>query len=832
MLFQDTAPNNRIGIAGPVSLLLILVTLMLLAGERMAWLEAWYYDFLQRQQQTSGSDRIVLVNTNPNIAGGELWEVTQFPKVVEKLNAAGAALIVPVQSPPANSPLPDFKQIKALVELEQRARKTGKVVVADGDISLADQLAGFREQYEHRAAIVSAVKDAGNIVLAISGNGARQSGISSTADGCGAHAVSPENDTTPWVNPARDELNLPDELCKGAVNAGYSEYWPDDDGVVRRSHLLVKSGSQIFPSLALAVAESQKPDKKLIVESANKIKLDDTEITTGPGFASLIRYYKTVTGKQTFDTISAADLMEGKTSADRLHNRIVLLGDLAIGTQLNYETPFGDKIAPAVLLATSLSNLLQKDFLTRPIWLDSAELAILVLVGMLILLTVPAMSRPHAALICLFLVCMLLATEAYLLIAHGVWVQLVTATLFAILSIGAIEAVRNYMARNHQVTVAPRNSADGAQFEDELDLSFSILRQQPATDETKQRLYSIAMTHGKRREFARAERVLMHLASLDADYRDVKEKLKKLSGARSKPGETSPVESTGSPPQAATATRNRRTLGRYQLEEVLGRGAMATVYVGRDPKIGRKVAIKTIALAEEFSDEDLEAAKEQFLREAQSAGRLNHPNIITIYDTGEDQNVAYLAMEYFDGVPMNLHAQANNLLPPNWVLELMARAADALHYAHGQNVVHRDIKPANLMYNAANDAMKITDFGIARLTDTSRTKTGIILGTPSYMSPEQLSASAVTGKSDLYSLGITIYQLLTGTTPFRSDSIPQLMEKILNEKHQPIRNLRGDVPVCVDEMLDIALAKDPEDRYPNGRAMALALRDCCSTFTG
>ncbi|MDJ0928962.1 MAG: serine/threonine-protein kinase, partial [Gammaproteobacteria bacterium] len=146
--------------------------------------------------------------------------------------------------------------------------------------------------------------------------------------------------------------------------------------------------------------------------------------------------------------------------------------------------------------------------------------------------------------------------------------------------------------------------------------------------------------------------------------------------------------------------------------------------------------------------------------------------------------------------------------------------------------VHRDIKPANIMYNAASDELKLTDFGIARLTDTSRTKTGIILGTPSYMSPEQLSGTAVTGQSDLYSLGITLYQMLTGAPPFRADSIPKLMDKIVNEHAPPLAEFRDDLPDCVDGMFERVLAKDPEDRYPNGRAMAMALRDCCKEFPG
>jgi serine/threonine-protein kinase len=170
------------------------------------------------------------------------------------------------------------------------------------------------------------------------------------------------------------------------------------------------------------------------------------------------------------------------------------------------------------------------------------------------------------------------------------------------------------------------------------------------------------------------------------------------------------------------------------------------------------------------------------------------------------------------------------LLPAKWVLELGARAAEALNYAHRQNVVHRDVKPANLMYNAATDTLKLTDFGIARLTDNSRTKTGIILGTPSYMAPEQLTASGVTGQSDLYSLGVTIYQLIAGRAPFQADSIPKLMNKIMHEPHQPLCEIRNDVPACVDMIVNKSMAKNAADRFSNGQAMAMALRDCAKTF--
>jgi serine/threonine-protein kinase len=357
----------------------------------------------------------------------------------------------------------------------------------------------------------------------------------------------------------------------------------------------------------------------------------------------------------------------------------------------------------------------------------------------------------------------------------------------------------------------------------EMDLEFSLLRQQALTNETKEKMYELGCLNMRHKEFARAERIFAHIYELDPGYRDVRARLDELGSARRK---IKPVRKAAQLNEGP----DRRTLGRYEIDRVLGKGAMATVYLGRDPKINRKVAIKTIALAREFDAAQLEDARSQFRREAESAGRLNHPNIIAIYDAGEDDEISYLAMEYFEGDSLVKHVQPGNLLPAKWVLELGARAAEALDYAHRQNVVHRDVKPANLLYHAATDTLKLTDFGIARLTDNSRTKTGVILGTPSYMAPEQLTASGVTGQSDLYSLGVTMYQLIAGRAPFQADSIPKLMDKIMHEQHKPLCELRDDIPPSVDHVINKAMAKNPADRYSNGRAMAMTLRDCVKTF--
>jgi len=268
------------------------------------------------------------------------------------------------------------------------------------------------------------------------------------------------------------------------------------------------------------------------------------------------------------------------------------------------------------------------------------------------------------------------------------------------------------------------------------------------------------------------------------------------------------------------------TLGRYVVEREIGRGAMAIVYLGRDPKINRVVAIKALPLAREFGEDELEEARKRFFREAETAGRLNHPGIVTVYDAGEDHALAFIAMEYLSGVPLSEHASSSKLLPASQVADLLGRVAEALAHAHHQNVVHRDIKPANIMFDAANDGLKITDFGIARLTDSGTTKTGIVLGTPSFMSPEQLEGRTVQGASDLFSLGVSLYQLLTGQLPFRADSMTGLMFKIANDPHPPLRALRPDLPGFLEAILNRAMQKRADDRFQSGTEMGAALRNC------
>jgi eukaryotic-like serine/threonine-protein kinase len=289
---------------------------------------------------------------------------------------------------------------------------------------------------------------------------------------------------------------------------------------------------------------------------------------------------------------------------------------------------------------------------------------------------------------------------------------------------------------------------------------------------------------------------------------------------------TEPVAPPDAPPQPGgpAASLGHAMLGRYRIERELGRGAMGAVYLGLDPQIGRPVAIKTMALGREFAGTELAEARARFFREAEMAGRLQHPDIVTIFDAGEEDGLAYIAMEFVKGHDLLRHTIPGKLLALADVLETTARVAEALDYAHRQGVVHRDIKPANVMVDASFGTVKVTDFGIARVADASRTRTGRVLGTPSFMSPEQMAGGRVDGRSDLYSLGVMLYQLVTGALPHASDSMARLMHQIANEPAPDVRSLRPELPAALAQLIAAALEKRPESRPADGARMAAALR--------
>jgi hypothetical protein len=339
--------------------------------------------------------------------------------------------------------------------------------------------------------------------------------------------------------------------------------------------------------------------------------------------------------------------------------------------------------------------------------------------------------------------------------------------------------------------------------------AWSLYRVVPATTELLPEIYELGCALQERGADDEAAELFHRIAQTDSGFRDVARRLVNRGDGMSA------TEARDSLPKA---------IGRYELLEHIGRGAMGNVYLSRDPVINRILALKAIDLSIGYEHDGMESPSESFLREATIAGSLSHPNIVTIYDVGESEGLAYIAMEYVRGHHLSEFATVERLLPVTTVLDLVARAADALDHAHGHNIVHRDIKPANIMYDWTSNNLKITDFGIAKLIDANRTRTGIVLGTPAYMSPEQLEGRNVNGHTDLFALGVSLYQLLTGQLPFRGASMTNLMFVIANEPHESVTRKRRDLPKSLDAIVDRALAKDPANRFRSGAEMAAALR--------
>ena len=626
-------------------------------------------------------------------------------------------------------------------------------------------------------------------------------------------------------------------LGQAAAGVGVLLQTPDEaDGAIRQEPLALQYYGDTYPSLALALAARSlnldAADIRLDA-SAGELRLGRLRIATDQQGRMLSYFYRDRGGKAAFPVDSFFDVYSGKIAPDKYRDRIVLIGATATGVGSVFVTPVSATMPAVQTLAHAVSSILQEDFFVRPAWGGWVGLGASLLVGLYLLLGLPRLPAGPAAVATAILLALLLLTELLLLLTQQLWLPLTTSAALLLAGYVVLTTKRFLVTERGKLRSdlesAENNRMLGLAFQGQgqLDLAFDKFRKCPLDDSMMEVMYNLALDFERKRQFNKATAVFEFMAGYKRNYRDLEQRL-----ARSRQmQETVVLGGSSGKSNAGTlvtgaAGVEKPMLGRYQVEKELGKGAMGVVYLGRDPKIGRVVAIKTMALAEEFDSADLDEARKRFFREAETAGRLSHPHIVTIYDAGEEHDLAYIAMEFLKGRDLTPYTKPDQLLPVKTVLQLTAEVAEALAYAHGQNVVHRDIKPANIMFEPESATVKVTDFGVARITDASKTKTGMVLGTPSYMSPEQLSGKKIDGRSDLFSLGAALFQLLTGKLPFTGDSMAELMFHIANEPHPDIMLLRPELPPTVKLVIDKALAKKVEDRFQTGTEFAAALRRC------
>ncbi len=817
---------------GILALLIVLVALVV--QQTTHFFDRWeqrFFDFAATQTDRRPSGQVVILAIDdPSIRniGRWPWSRDVHARMVDTLAAAKVKTVVHTTfffEPEADAGLQLVRQMEqVLVDAPDTdpwvARLKGVIDSAKVSLDTDTRLA-------------ASLRQAGNVLLPAfatpgQGLGVPDAGLPAFAkplDGAAfASTVLPPVDSVQWPMAG---------LAERAVAVGHLNQIPDEvDGVVRASTLFLNHGGQVLPGLGLlAVAHALNLDLKgLTRHTDGALALGGLRIPIDARGRVLPQYYRGDGNAPAFVTDSFYDVYAGKIPASKYAGKVVVIGATAAGVGDQLSTPVSATLSPAAVMAHETSSLLSNHFFEAPDWAMAAQLVAFLVVAAYLMFGLPRLAGAPAAVITGLLWAALLLTEYLAVSQQHIWLPLVLPAAVLVLGYLGLTTQR-YLVTEAGKLRADEESAEtnrmmglALQGQGQLDMSFDRFRRVPLNNAVMDNLLNLALDFERKRQFNKAEAVYQHMATFDTHFKDLQAKLKRvkslaetvlLGGADAQPGSLVVLGDAGI---------EKPMLGRYQVEKELGKGAMGVVYLGKDPKIGRVVAIKTLALAREFEGEELEDARQRFFREAETAGRLQHPHIVTIFDAGEDHELAYIAMEFVKGKDLSEHTRAGQLLPMAQVVSIVARVAEALDYAHQLNVVHRDIKPANVMYEATSDTVKVTDFGIARMTDASRTRTGMVLGTPSFMSPEQIAGKKVDGRSDLYSLGVMAFQLLTGGLPFRADSMAELMFKIANEPAPDVCVVRPGISAALAVVVGKAMAKGLDARYARGNDMAFDLR--------
>jgi serine/threonine-protein kinase len=640
-------------------------------------------------------------------------------------------------------------------------------------------------------------------------------------------------------------LSYPNEVLKASANTGYSNLQPTSaivDNIARvRIHKPITNNEGGWPIAVQAVAQHLGVEPKLTdnvltlgsiqapLDQFGDLFIDFPRLD--PGTRYLFE------GQAGFSALELLDLGNYELAEDEIdeyryifEDKIVLVGDTWEVTHDKFNTPVGP-VYGVEIIADTIHTLLNGAPLRPASMMVEAGATLALLVLLLLTTAIRSLlgrfvaillvfAGYFAALAAVYIMLGLVISASYALLA-GVVCVLVSSTRLYILS------EKSQLASAADSAESNRMLGLAFQGQGQLDAAFEKYRRCPRDESTFDLIYNLGLDYERKRQFNKAQATYEFIAETSADFRDIAKRIKRCEAME----DAVLMGGTGQGLLGGTIINDdgsveKPMLGRYQVEKELGQGAMGVVYLGLDPKINRQVAIKTMALSSEFDESELADVKERFFREAESAGRLNHAGIVAIYDAGEESDLAYIAMELLKGYDLDRHIKADELLPITQVLRIGIECAEALDYAHAQQVVHRDIKPSNIMYDPDTGSVKITDFGIARITDSSKTRTGTVLGTPNYMSPEQCMGKKVDGRADLFSLGVVLYQMCSGELPFKGESMATLMYSIVNDPPIDIKKVQPDIPPVVRKVIHNAIGKKPEKRYQSGKKLAAHLRVC------
>jgi len=781
------------------------------------------YDITVDTNRLPASQHIVIVDIDEssiNAMGRWPWPRSEFAKITTKLSDANARIIgldIPFVKKQRSS---NVINIAALLRKGSNASEMKKIEAQiramDGDFMLA-----------------SAIKNSGNVYMSMQFDSTIKAPSSNTSLPPVLQASTLSNTSSsgvPFTPTQAYKLNYPfHDLATAAAGIGFSNTYPDSDGISRSAPLIVQYKNTYLPSLALLMAarDLNMTAADIRVNLGLNLELGMLDLASN----STMRIYPIFHGNDStaYQHYSFHDVISNNIPKAAFNDKIVFIGfaDQSIAPTLH--TPINSTMSNTEFQAHVLQSILNNSVYIRPAWAELVEYALILLVGLYLIVLLPRTNTTIGTITSAVLFLLLLAASFITLSTTNLWLQTMSAAELLLTGHVTILLTKHFFGRNSRsnnaVDSAETNKMLGLSFQSQgmLDMAFDKFRKCPVNDDILQCIYNLGLDFERKRQFNKASSVYEYINEHNTSYKDVQVRMERMKTA----GDTMifGASTAGGISNLLITAGAKPTLGRYEIVREIGKGAMGTVYLGKDPKINREVAIKTMALAQEFEADEMEEVKTRFFREAETAGMLNHPNIVTIFDAGDEHDLAYIAMEYLDGADLAPYTKKGKLFPTSATMKICGKVAEALHYAQSQNVVHRDIKPANIML-LKDKTIKVTDFGIARITASSKTKTGVVLGTPSYMSPEQLSGKHVDGRSDIFSLGVMMYEMLCGVRPFRGDSMATLMFQIANEPHPDIREHNDQITERTAKLLDHMLAKDPEMRILNGAAVIKEIIQC------
>ena len=785
------------------------------------------YDVLTRLAlpDTPIDQRILLVEIDQKSLdklGSWPWPRNLIARMVHLVKGSGAKVIG------LNLPLLDEEKNAALREMRILKERLSAYALSRRDDALADWVQENLTEREEKAnfdhELIEAIKEAGNVILPamislpagqVKGKWNPESLLS--RDSLGRKDPLPLSAQTR----VRQELYLPFHgLAEAAMGFGHDDFLGDQVTEGIASPLYIRWKGSLFPSYALRLALAswdQAPSKAVVEETQLRLRGETIPLWEGKMLVKFLR------GFSDLEKLSFSDVLEGQKRPS-MKGKIVLIGTNFGDAGKTLRTPVSAAIAEDRFNGLVLDNLLNKRFVSRPAYMVFVEMGALCLLGLVGAFLFPRIGQIPRLIFTLVGVAAILGSAFLLLARWEMWFRM-SYVLIGFFVIYAFVSVSEFFfrARMSRETIET-NRLLGLNFQSQglLDLALEKFRRLPLDPETKDLIYNLGLEYEQKRLINKALSVYEYV-NRGGGFRDLDTRIPKLKEVDKSSTIGSHVRAR-EPSVLDEAAREELTrIGRYEILQVLGRGSMGLVYKALDPKINRLLAIKTIRFSDEFDEDVIQEIKERFFREAEIAGQLSHPSIVTLHDMGEDQDLTFMAMEYLEGENLEKFIGKKNLLPLRKVLSVVASVADALEFAHRADVIHRDIKPANIML-LKTGGVKVTDFGIAKAISSSRTRTGVILGTPNYMSPEQIMGQKIDPRSDIFSLGVVFYQLLAGELPFQGDNLSSLLYQITQVKHPPLRSFNPRIPVACEQIIDKALAKNLDERFQTAGQMAKLVR--------